>query len=249
MEELGVTHCFPLFWRWFQARHNVITLGWIACIFKHILLLTLLAGSGMVYAMLTKGPEFTRSRAAHHFDNLFRQPARAVRRMVEFTLPKLVSIAPDELIIEEPRRGVDGSITTIRKYRTKDAKGDYISTATRLLEKLTLDELAQLDDPSHAVFGHRRLNDEDHARIYGSAMDFEGGAELLVVHERIVGQADAGHFSSFGFRFHAYGDNNVMTRMEDNIRDVRQDSIPYRVNMLATGTLQVLAHELRSIKN
>lgn len=194
--------------------------------------------------MPAKGPEFTRSRTAHHFDSLLRSPARAARLMVHFALPKLIDVAPHDVIVEEPRLRADGTLTSIRKYRTRDDEGDYLSWITQLMDKTTLDELAQLDDPSHAVFGYRRLNPKDHNRVYGTAARFEGGPELLALHERVVGAAPNGHFSTYGFRFHAEESTNVITRMQDNITDVLEDSISHRVRMLGTGALKIVQHEL-----
>lgn len=198
----------------------------------------------MVVQMPAKGPEFTHSRTAYHFDNLLRQPARATRLMVHFALPKLIGVAPSELVVEEPRLRADGKRTTIRKYRTRDAHGDYISWVTRLLDKATFDELAQLDDESHAVFGYRRMNPKDHRRVYGSAANFEGGLDLLAQHNQVVGPTNAGHFSTFGFRFHAEEELNVMTRMQDNITDVLEDSVAHRVAMLGAGVVKIVRHEL-----
>lgn len=190
------------------------------------------------------GPDFTASPGALRMEEFFRKPDRAAAAMTRLILPRLTGIAPDELIREEPRVGFDGSVETIRKFATKDAQGDYVSSVTRLLEKLTLDESPQSEDDTIAVFGPRRLHPDDHERIYGSAELFEFGPELRDLHFALLAQTRSGRYSTFAFRLHAEEQLNVMTRMRDNIRDYRLDSYRHRLEMLGTGALKVARHEL-----
>lgn len=164
------------------------------------------------------------------------------------TAAELTFTRGGELYFNQLRTGQKGQNFIIKKIRTLDDNGQPLSKLAESYRAKGLDELPQLElirQGVMSIFGSRPLIPEDLDSIYHQASKTNYGRNLVAEHQDIVLPAKRGIISRFGLSSHIHVlENNVITRLEMDIKDHRNASLVYDMQTLIYGIKAVAGNEL-----